>query len=67
MQCRNVGARSVSDLTRLAIHRITEGHTFEISMGNSLQTMQGRIAELEQKLNSLGSDLGNLDKKAAAK
>lgn len=58
-QCRNIGARSVSDLTRLAIHRVTEDHTFEASVGSSLQTLNTRISELEQKLELLGADGGD--------
>jgi hypothetical protein len=55
VQCRNIGARSVSDLTRIAIQRITEDHTFEVSVGNSLQALNGRVSELERRVNSLGS------------
>ena len=65
-QCRNIGARSVSDLTRLAIQRITEDHTFEVSLGNSLEALKGRVSELERKFNSLGSNERDSAKTAGA-
>jgi hypothetical protein len=57
-QCRSIGARNVSPLTRLAIQPILVEPTFASSMGSSLQVLGGRISELERKFDSIGADIG---------
>jgi DNA anti-recombination protein RmuC len=55
--CANLGARSVSDMARDAVHRLVTNHRPNNQLETVVQVLQGRIEALDTEVKRLGMAL----------